>query len=309
MTVETITLGSLPSELNSALPAGGDPKQEGDDHIRNIKITLKNFYSVWVATNAEARLTALEAYVLTSDADTLGGQLPAYYLNVANMTAGILAPARLTGTYAINISGNAATATDAVEAVHALTADVATLASAAESVGGLTAAQIAASFAAVSRVKYTNPAIQNYSGTIWQLALSDFITITSREFLFVNLKMKFTDGSNKTNNNSPNVIGRILIGGVEVFRDSVYRYFDGHTNPLVVFNSRMLPYRAIMTSYANAYIIPWPAGNFEDIPIGASLPIEVYFRRALADDQNLQILSNAWSIDLVELDVAGLGVS
>lgn len=307
MTVETITLGSLPSELNSALPAGGDPKQEGDDHIRNIKITLKNFYSVWVATNVEARLTALEAYVLTSDAETLGGNLPAYYLNVANMTAGILDPARLSGTYAINISGNAATATDAVEAVHSLTADVATLASAAESIGGLTAAQIAASFAAISRVHYVNNAIQNFAGTIWQLALSDTITLTDREFLFVNLKMKFADGSTTVTEARPNVFARILIGGVEVFHDSSYREFDGRANPLVVFNSHMLPFRSPIVSIPFSGLYQYAVGAVEDIPIGVDLPIEVYFRRSLGSNQDIQ--SGAWSIDLVELAVAGLGVS
>lgn len=50
------------------------------------------------------------ALVYSVDATKLNGQLPAYYLDLTNAT-GTLASARLTGTYAISVSGNAATAT------------------------------------------------------------------------------------------------------------------------------------------------------------------------------------------------------
>lgn len=58
---------------------------------------------VWNASN----WTAL---VYNIDATKLNGQLPAYYLDLTNAT-GTLASARLTGTYAISVSGNSATAT------------------------------------------------------------------------------------------------------------------------------------------------------------------------------------------------------
>ena len=41
------------------------------------------------------------------DADLLDGQQGAYYRNAGNMNAGILPPARLSGTYNISISGSA----------------------------------------------------------------------------------------------------------------------------------------------------------------------------------------------------------
>lgn len=46
------------------------------------------------------------------DADLLNGQAGAFYQNANNLNAGTLAPSRLSGTYGINISGNAATASD-----------------------------------------------------------------------------------------------------------------------------------------------------------------------------------------------------
>jgi len=46
------------------------------------------------------------------DADTLGGQLPAYYQNADNINAGTLADARLPGSISSDITGNAATATN-----------------------------------------------------------------------------------------------------------------------------------------------------------------------------------------------------
>ena len=46
----------------------------------------------------------------SSDSDKLGGQLPDFYQNASNINAGTLNPARLSGTYGISITGNAATA-------------------------------------------------------------------------------------------------------------------------------------------------------------------------------------------------------
>lgn len=47
------------------------------------------------------------------DADTLGGELPAYYTNASNIDAGTIADARLPATITSDITGNAATATNA----------------------------------------------------------------------------------------------------------------------------------------------------------------------------------------------------
>lgn len=302
MSVELITLGSLPNELDSALPAGGDPKAEGDDHIRNIKITLKNFYSVWVSTNVDTRLLALEAYIVTGDSITLNGQPASFYQNADNLNAGTVPVARLTGTYNINISGTAANATNAVDAVHSLTSDVATLASAAESIGGLTAAQIAASFAAVSRVNYNNPAIQNYSGSAWQTALSDVITITSPEFLFMGL---FVNSLTTLPSGQPLMQARLLIDGVEVFRDVVYTQFEGRALAPIRFNSVMLPWRQYYIG--GSEVASYPVGMRTDIPVGVDMPIEVQLRRIAADTSSAA--GGAWSIDQVDLNIAGLGVS
>ena len=46
----------------------------------------------------------------SSDSDKLGGQTPDFYRNASNINAGTLNPARLSGTYGISITGNAATA-------------------------------------------------------------------------------------------------------------------------------------------------------------------------------------------------------
>lgn len=113
MTVEAINVGSLPDELDASLPAFDDVKKEGDDHIRNIKICLINFYSEFSSLTIDTRLAALEALTASAtvyDAARLGGQLPAFYLNAGNMNAGTLPVGRLSGTYSISISGTAAVA-------------------------------------------------------------------------------------------------------------------------------------------------------------------------------------------------------
>jgi len=57
--------------------------------------------------------------VVEGNALTLEGENKAYYLNSTNQNAGTLNAARLTGTYAISVSGNAATATLATNATTA----------------------------------------------------------------------------------------------------------------------------------------------------------------------------------------------
>lgn len=69
-------------------------------------------------------LTDADGSVLTGvDADLLNGQNGAFYRDASNMNAGTLPVARLSGTYAISISGNAATATTASSATTATTAN------------------------------------------------------------------------------------------------------------------------------------------------------------------------------------------
>lgn len=47
------------------------------------------------------------------DSDTLNGQIGSFYQNADNLNAGTVPTGRLTGTYTINISGNATTCTTA----------------------------------------------------------------------------------------------------------------------------------------------------------------------------------------------------
>lgn len=83
-------------------------------------------------------LTLADGSALTGvDADLLQGQNGAFYRNAGNMNAGTLPAARLTGTYNIGISGNAATATNATNATNATTA------SNALALGGVAAANYA----------------------------------------------------------------------------------------------------------------------------------------------------------------------
>ena len=59
-------------------------------------------------------------------------------INAGNITSGTVAPARLSGTYNISISGNAATASNAATAGHATTAGNATTADSAATAGNAT---------------------------------------------------------------------------------------------------------------------------------------------------------------------------
>lgn len=62
------------------------------------------------------------SYIATISANNtsfFNGQAAAFYTNAANLSTGTLPTGRLTGTYSISISGNAATATDATNATNA----------------------------------------------------------------------------------------------------------------------------------------------------------------------------------------------
>lgn len=149
MAVEPIDGSSLPDALVPTNPLSDDAVAEGDNHLRNIKITLVNFYNAWLdyTPGIESRLSALEDAVTSEavyNAGRLGGELPAFYRNAGNMNAGVLPAARLSGTYGINISGNSETATLADEATHAASADEATLAADSLLLGGKSLAEIEA---------------------------------------------------------------------------------------------------------------------------------------------------------------------
>lgn len=178
MTVEVIGANSLPPELNPLWPMPGDFRNEGDDHIRNLKLVMQKFYADYsvLSGNFSTRLLAVEAYVTASNATQLGGQAAAFYRDAANINAGILAADRLTGTYGINITGNAATATLAANATNAGNATTADMADDSEKLGGLTLAQLQATLP--SRLSWSTVATPNVSG-----ALSDCGTFSFGEAL------------------------------------------------------------------------------------------------------------------------------
>ena len=61
--------GSYLADLNTANPAGTDPKSQGDDHIRLLKSVLKNSFAGFpgavVVTGAEAQGATVDDYVVT----------------------------------------------------------------------------------------------------------------------------------------------------------------------------------------------------------------------------------------------------
>lgn len=144
MAVEPHDGSSLPNVLVESNPPSDDPVNQGDDHLRLLKITLSNFYTLYLAdaTAIDGRVDALEAFAAVGDAATLGGQNALFYQDSSNQAFGTLPAARLSGTYGINISGNAATATLATEATHAAYADEALHAINSDKLGGLTLAEL-----------------------------------------------------------------------------------------------------------------------------------------------------------------------
>jgi len=147
MAVEPHDGSSLPDILVPANPPSDDPVAQGDDHLRLLKIVVQNFYTAYLAEllAAQTRLTTLETLTASGsvgDANKLGGQLPAFYRDASNLNAGTVPSARLVGTYAISISGNAATANSATHAADASTADYATSAGDSALLAGQTVAQL-----------------------------------------------------------------------------------------------------------------------------------------------------------------------
>lgn len=146
MAVEPHDGSSLPDVLVENNPLSDDPVAQGDDHLRLLKIVVKNFWTQYLAagTDFDNRIGVLEGYAAVGDAATLGGQNALFYQNANNIAFGTLDPARLSGTYGINIAGNAATATTATNATNANTAAYATSAGDAATLGGQSLAQIQA---------------------------------------------------------------------------------------------------------------------------------------------------------------------
>ena len=144
MAVEPHDGSSLPDVLVESNPPSDDPVNQGDDHLRLLKIVTSNFYTQYLAdaTAIDGRVAVLEAFAALGDAATLGGQNALFYQNSDNQAFGTLPAARLSGTYGINISGNAATATLAADATHAANADEAVHAVDSDKLGGLTLAEL-----------------------------------------------------------------------------------------------------------------------------------------------------------------------
>jgi hypothetical protein len=96
MAVETVT---YVGDLNPAYPTGSEPKSQGDDHVRNIKLALQNSFAGFAGAVLITRADggAANAYTLTPvDA------LPGY---VARMLAVFAPAANNTGASTLNISG------------------------------------------------------------------------------------------------------------------------------------------------------------------------------------------------------------
>jgi hypothetical protein len=146
MAIEPHDGASLPDALVENNPPSDDPVGQGDDHLRLLKITVKNFYTQYIADllAATGRLGVLEAYAALGNADLLDGQHGAFYQNADNLNAGTVPAARLSGTYGINISGTAQNAIYAIDAAHAVNADNALLSANSTLFAGKTLAEVQA---------------------------------------------------------------------------------------------------------------------------------------------------------------------
>lgn len=119
-------------QLDAANPLGSDPIASGDDHLRLIKSAIKaTFPNITGAVNiSHTDLNNKVSNSLQTTGGTMTGALvlsgdptvalnPAtkqYAENASNLSTGTVPTGRLTGTYNINITGNAATATNGVPA-------------------------------------------------------------------------------------------------------------------------------------------------------------------------------------------------
>jgi hypothetical protein len=92
---------------------------------------LTGTYAISISGNAATATSATSATSATTatNATQLNSQTASYYTNASNLNAGTVASARLSGTYAISISGNAATASSATSATSATSAGTVTITS------------------------------------------------------------------------------------------------------------------------------------------------------------------------------------
>lgn len=117
MGLENITPDAQPDQLVDTWPTTKDPKNQGDDHIRNIKLTLKNFFA-WFQTEMDKFNNYFDGskVKLAKDSDKLGGQPPNYYLDPNNLQGTIprdrLPTATSTQLGAVTLSSTRNTATD-----------------------------------------------------------------------------------------------------------------------------------------------------------------------------------------------------
>jgi len=199
MAVEPHDGSSLPDVLVENNPLSDDPVAQGDDHLRLLKIVVKNFWTQYLAAGAsfDSRLDDLEAVAAVGDAATLGGQNALFYQNSSNQAFGTLPAARLSGTYGINISGNAATATLATDATHAADADEALHAADSDKLGGQTLAQIEARFGQTLEYSTVSTTTVPGSGTYTVHTLSLPAATVTKTFAYIqaSAKLAVTGGS------------------------------------------------------------------------------------------------------------------
>jgi hypothetical protein len=112
MTVESVT---YISDLNTALPAAGDLKSEGDDHIRNLKIGVKGSFPNLVGAASPGSmgtslgLVGTPSYSFTGDADT--GMWSPGANSLAWSVGGVQAGTLASTGFTVNLGGVSSTAT------------------------------------------------------------------------------------------------------------------------------------------------------------------------------------------------------
>ncbi len=60
----TVEAALYVAQLNSNLPAGGDPKSEGDDHLKMMKAVLKAMFPVHTADNLTIGAAGTEVLIV-----------------------------------------------------------------------------------------------------------------------------------------------------------------------------------------------------------------------------------------------------
>jgi hypothetical protein len=119
MTIESVT---YIDDLNTANPAAGDAKSEGDDHIRNIKTALKNTFpnvdgAISATDNDLSRVAGANAATLTlgANASGVGTASPSEEWDVVNAAATATIRVARTGTSAMTMDSTGLLATDSCD--------------------------------------------------------------------------------------------------------------------------------------------------------------------------------------------------